>query len=81
MFHRLRDERAIKILFWLWLALILGVAILFGSITMALLVRPAQAEVPIGYAGRPPTTHTPGHCWCRYHGPRGGCKQWVCRHG
>lgn len=44
----------------------------------ALFILPVHAKVPVSYAGRPPTVHTPGHCWCRWHGPRGGCVRWVC---
>lgn len=40
---------------------------------------PAKGKTPIHYAGQP-NLSSPGRCWCRWHGPRGGCIKWVC-HG
>lgn len=51
------------------------IAIMFWLIVIA---QHSEGKAPISYAGRPPTVQTPGRCWCRWHGPRGGCLKWVC---
>ena len=52
----------------------------FSFVLVLLLLSPCAAQAPISYAGRPPVyKHYPGRCWCKYHGPRGGCIHWVCR--
>lgn len=60
---------------WLVLAIVtLGLVVFLG-----LNVSYGQNK-PGGYAGRPPADmNYPGRCWCAVHGPRGGCKRWVCR--
>lgn len=61
---------------WMW-ALVVALALFV--LTHTAYGRVPDGNLPGGYAGRPPTSvHWPGKCWCKYHGPRGGCMQWHC---
>ena len=64
-----------------WLMLGAIAACLFGLAHHSAFGRDTTGfTLPGGYAGRPPTSsHWPGRCWCRWHGPRGGCMEWQCR--
>lgn len=65
---------------WLMIAIVLASFIVL-AINIAHSDPLQQYQAPGGYAGRPPTAgHWPGKCWCQFHGPRGGCKKWVCPH-
>jgi hypothetical protein len=46
----------------------------------ALWTNSAAAKTPAYYAGRPPPPGAKGRCYCKFHGPHGGCIEWKCRH-